>query len=222
MGTEATLTRVSSAAEETPFSPGEVIRFPLLATVAITLFCAAILGPRYARNRELKRLWIAEQFQLVEMEQKNLEREQILSRLDSDPQLAQLLSGQPVSSNALRGESIILPHDLSIHPDALLKPDGNLRSEQPALHVQTEQTVLERTCLWIAASGQLQFGLLVGSIFSLMLAVIPVPRTARQFAGTVTFGVTYLLGNRYRNDPPHQELRGPHRHSAIPSRRSVH
>ena len=130
--------------------PTRLIRFTLCSLLAIICLAAVWLAPRLERNRLLRAQCYVEQLDLVELEERNEQRRQLLEKLARHPELA----GQLITEQAAGSDEIIrVPAGLAIQPDALLSIEDFDKNSRAAAAFAPSGWLAE-TALWLANAPQ--------------------------------------------------------------------
>ncbi|TWT59946.1 hypothetical protein [Rubinisphaera italica] len=188
------------------------LRFPVCAVIAVGLFGTALLAPIADRNAKLRQVCHDQQWELLEIEEHNLLRVQFLERLKTDPDLVRRLSRNEAALAQRQVQSINVPFELAIHPDAMLRVEeasGNIPSqarEQP----DSQRTVIQSVIEKVSASYEIQKILLGLAVFFLICGTISLPRllqtTRDQWSAKIVSG----LRKRYLHHQKHTQPNAPH------------
>ncbi len=188
------------------------LRFPVCAVIAAGLFGTALLAPIADRNASLRQVCHDQQWELIELEEQNLLRVQFLERLKTDPDLARRLSRNEPALAQRQVQSINVPFELAIHPDAMLRVGDTSSSLSSGERVQPDsrETVLHFVIEKVSASYETQKILLGLAVFFLSCGTISLPQllqtTRDQWSAKIVDG----LRKRYLFHQKHSQPNAPH------------
>lgn len=188
------------------------LRFPVCAVIAVGLFGTALLAPIVDRNARLREICHDQQWELIEIEEQNLLRVQFLERLKSDPDLARRLSRNETALAQGQIQSINVPFELAIHPDAMLRvgdTSGSIPSEERK-QTDTQRTLMQSVMEKVSASYEIQKILLGLAAFFLICGTISLPQLLQTTRDQWPAKIVNGLRKRYLYHKKHSRPNAPH------------